>query len=108
MSEEPDVLVVPAVPIVIMSATVIPSVAVIVFIIVGVLPIALLSSCPPCPRPDFLREHLARRHRSSPSLFAVVVVNVSARRHHVRRSCVTRRCCRAVIASTLLHLLLCL
>ena len=59
MPEEPD-LVVPAVPVVIVSATVIPSVAAIVFI-VGVLPVALLSLCPPCPRPDRRRGHLACR-----------------------------------------------
>ena len=43
MSEEPDV-VVPAVPVVIVSATVIPSVAVVVFIVVGVLPVGCLVS----------------------------------------------------------------
>ena len=59
MSEEPDILGVPSVPVVIVSATVIPSVAIIVFIIVGVLPIALLLSCPPCPWPDRRRERLA-------------------------------------------------
>ena len=42
MSEEPDVLVVPAVPVIIVSATVIPSVAVVMFIIVGVLPVGCL------------------------------------------------------------------
>ena len=42
MSEEPDVLVVPAVPIVIVSTSVIPSVAVVMFIVVGVLPIGCL------------------------------------------------------------------
>ena len=59
MSEEPDVLVVPAVLVVIVSATVIPSVSVVVFIIVDVLPVALLLSCPPCPHPDRCRERLA-------------------------------------------------
>jgi hypothetical protein len=39
MQEEPDV-VVPAVPVVIVSDTVIPSVAVVVFIVVGVLTVA--------------------------------------------------------------------
>ena len=42
MSEEPDVLVVPAVPAIIVSATVKPSVAVVVFIVVGVLPVGCL------------------------------------------------------------------
>ena len=65
MPEEPEVIV-PAVPVVIVSATVIPSVAVVV-LIVGVLPVALLSSCPPCPCPDRHRGCLAcccrcRRH----------------------------------------------
>jgi len=55
-------VVVPAVPVVIVSATVIASVAVVVFI-VGVLPVALLSSCPPCPLPDHRRRHLAHRCR---------------------------------------------
>ena len=59
MPEEPEVIV-PAVPVVIVSATVIPSVAAIVFI-VGVLPVDLLSLCPPCPRPDCHRGHLACR-----------------------------------------------
>jgi hypothetical protein len=61
MPEEPDV-VVTAVPVVIVSATVIPSVAVVVFIVVGVLPVALWSLCPPsCPRPDPRCECLACR-----------------------------------------------
>ena len=89
MPEEPDV-VVPAVPVIIVSATVIPSVAVVMFI-VGVLPVALLSLCPPSPHPDRRHRRLAcccrccRRVHSSlpcpllPSLVAVVVVDVSAR-----------------------------
>ena len=42
MSEEPDILVVPAVPVVIVSATVISSIAIVVFIVVGVLPVGCL------------------------------------------------------------------
>ena len=50
--------VVPAVSVIIVSATIIPSIAVVVFI-VGVLPVALLLSCPPCPCPDRCHRHLA-------------------------------------------------
>ena len=93
MSEEPDILVVPSVPVVIVSATVIPSIAIIVFIIVGVLPIALLLLCPPCPWPDRRCERLACCRGSSLSLhltcplfgchrvclvlFLIIIVNVS-------------------------------
>ena len=41
MPEEPDVIV-PAVPVIIVSATVIPSVAIVMFIVVGVLPVDCL------------------------------------------------------------------
>jgi len=118
MSEEPDILAMPSVPVVIVSATVIPSVAIIVFIVVGVLPVALLLSCPPCPWPDRRREHLACRRRSSLSLLLtcplfgchrvclvlvlIIIVNVSLV-DFARRCCR----CRCVRSSPLYPPLLC-
>ena len=108
-------VVLPAFPVVIVLATVIPSVAIVVFI-VGVLPVALLSSCSPCPHPDHRRRCLARCCHCrgcvrslppcppSPSLVAVVVIDVSACCRSVHCCCVARCCYRAVVTSTLLCL----
>ena len=102
-------IVLQAVPVVIVSATIIPSIAVVVFI-VGVLPVASLSSCPPHPHPDCRRccvNCCCRCHqcvRSLPScpplplLIAVVIVNVSACCRCVRH-CHVACCCHRVNAA---------
>jgi hypothetical protein len=80
MPEEPSPgsdVIVPAVPVVIVLATVIPSVAVVVFI-VGVLPVAWLLSCPPCPCPDRCR-HLSLSLLLSSKCPLVAAVSTVAR-----------------------------